>query len=99
MENAHLRSGMLEYDRQTEKLASRVRVRVSHYIGEEEQAHLISVFGSDSDVGVITAAVHEQARFYLTFPDGRTREVYSERALSATARVSRYQGENTQSGT
>jgi hypothetical protein len=66
---------MLEYDRQTEKLTSRVRVRVSHYIGEEEQAHLLSVFGSDSDVGAITAAVHEQSRFRLTFPDGRTREV------------------------
>jgi len=75
MENAHLRTGMLEYDRQTEKLASRVRVRVSHYIGAEEQAHLVSVFGHDSDVGVITAAVHEQSRFRLTFPDGRTREI------------------------
>ena len=75
MQNAHLRLGMLEYDRQTEELASRVRVRVSHYIGEEEQAHLLSVFGSDSDVGAITAAVHEQARFRLTFPDGRTQEV------------------------
>lgn len=75
MENAHLRIGMLEYDRQTEKLASRVRVRVSHYIGEEEQAHLISVFGSDSDVGAFTAAAHEQSRFRLIFPDGRTQEV------------------------
>lgn len=75
MENAHLRIGMLEYDRQTEKLASRVRVRVSHYIGEEEQAHLLSVFGNDPDVGAITAAVHEQACFGLTFPDGRAREV------------------------
>jgi hypothetical protein len=67
--------GMLEYDRQTEKLASRIKVRVSHDIGEEEQAHLVSVFGNDSDVGAITAAVHEQARFGLTFPDGRTREI------------------------
>jgi len=33
MENAHLRMGILEYDRQTEKTASRVRVRVSHYNG------------------------------------------------------------------
>ena len=75
MENAHLRIGMLEYDRQTEKLNSRIRVRVSHYIGEEEQAHLVSIFGSDSDVGAIAAAVQEQARFRLTFPDGRTREI------------------------
>jgi len=75
MQNAHLRIGMLEYDRQTEKLTSRIRVRVSHYIGAEEDAHLVSVFGNDSDVGAITAAVHEQARFRLTFPDGRIQEI------------------------
>ncbi len=75
MENAHLRMGILEYDRETEKAATRVRVRVSHYIGEKESAHLVSVFGNDSDVGAITAAVYEQARFRLTFPDGIMREV------------------------
>jgi hypothetical protein len=75
MENAHLRMGILEYDRQTEKTATRIRVRVSHYIGEKESAHLVSVFGNDSDVGAITAAVYEQARFRLTFPDGKMQEV------------------------
>jgi hypothetical protein len=75
MENAHLRMGIFEYDRQTEKTATRVRVRVSHYMGEEESAHLVSVFGNDSDVGAITAAVYEQARFRLTFPDGIMHEV------------------------
>jgi hypothetical protein len=34
MENAHLRMGILEYERATEKFATRIRVRVSHYIGE-----------------------------------------------------------------
>lgn len=75
MENAHLRMGLLEYERYTEKIATRIRVRVSHYIGEDEEAHLLSVFGNDSDVGAVTAAVYEQARFRLTFPDGEAREV------------------------
>jgi hypothetical protein len=75
MENAHLRMGLLEYDRYTEKIATRIRVRVSHYIGEGDEAHLLSVFGNDSDVGAITAAVYEQARFRLTFPDGEIQEV------------------------
>jgi hypothetical protein len=75
MENAHLRMGLLEYERYTEKIATRIRVRVSHYIGEDEEAHLLSVFGNDSDVGAITAAVYEQARFRLTFPDGEIQEV------------------------
>jgi hypothetical protein len=59
----------------TEKTSTRIRLRVDRYIGEDEQAHLISVFGNDSDVGAITAAVHEKATFTLTFPDGEVKEV------------------------
>jgi hypothetical protein len=75
MENAHLRMGLLEYERYTEKIATRIRVRVSHYIGEDEDAHLLSVFGNDSDIGAITAAIYEKARFRLMFPDGETQEI------------------------
>jgi hypothetical protein len=75
MQNAHLRLGLLEYHRMTEKTLTRIRLRVDRYVGEDEQAHLISVFGNDSDVGAITAAVHEKATFTLTFPDGEVKEV------------------------
>ena len=75
MLNAHLRLGLLEYHRMTEKPSTRIRLRVDRYVGENEQAHLISVFGNDSDVGAITAAVHEKAAFTLTFPDGEVKEV------------------------
>jgi hypothetical protein len=75
MKNAHLRLGLLEYHRITEKTSTRIRLRVDRYVGEEEQAHLISVFGNDSDVGAITAAVHEKATLTLTFPDGDVKEV------------------------
>ena len=57
MENAHLRLGLLEYLRITEKASTRIRLRVDRYIGEDRQAHLLSVFGNDSDVGAITAVV------------------------------------------
>jgi hypothetical protein len=59
----------------TEKTSTRIRLRVDRYIGEDEQAHLISVFGNDSDVGAITAAVHEKATFTLIFPDGEVKEI------------------------
>jgi hypothetical protein len=59
----------------TEKTSTRIRLRVDRYVGEDEQAHLISVFGNDSDVGAVTAAVHEKATFTLTFPDGEVKEV------------------------
>ena len=75
MENAHLRFGLLEYVRFTEKASTRIRLRVDRYIGEDRQAHLLSVFGNDSDVGAITAAVHEKAAFNLTFPDGMVKDV------------------------
>ena len=75
MENAHLRLGLLEYVRITEKVSTRIRLRIDRYIGEDRQAHLLSVFGNDSDVGAITAAVHERAAFSLTFPNGETKEV------------------------
>jgi hypothetical protein len=44
-------------------------------VGKDEQAHLISVLGNDSDVGAITVAVHEKATFTLTFPDGEVKEI------------------------
>jgi hypothetical protein len=89
MENAHLRMGLLEYERYTEKIGTRIRVRVSHYIGEDEEAHLLSVFGNDSDVGAITAAVYEQARFRLTFPDGEMQEIcLGEGAICSRGSVS-----------
>lgn len=75
MENAHLRLGLLEYVRFTEKASTRIRVRVDRYIGEDRQAHLLSVFGNDSDIGAITAAVHEKSTFSLMFPDGTTKDV------------------------
>jgi hypothetical protein len=75
MENAHLRLGLLEYVRMTEKASTRIRLRVDRYMGEDRQAHLLSVFGNDSDVGAITAAVHEKATFSLTFPDGTSKDV------------------------
>lgn len=59
----------------TEKASTRIRLRVDRYMGEDRQAHLLSVFGNDSDVGAITAAVYEKATFTLTFPDGSAKEV------------------------
>ena len=99
MENAHLRMGLLEYERYTEKIATRIRVRVSHYIGDDGEAHLLSVFGNDSDVGAITAAVYEHARFRLTFPDGRCRRSHRGKVLSAVAEASAFSVGNSPCGT
>jgi len=44
-------------------------------VAEDRQAHLLSVFGNDSDIGAITSTVHEKATFRLTFPDGTTNDI------------------------
>ena len=75
MQNAHLRLGLLEYQRATEKIVTRIRVRVDRYIGDDRQAHLLSVFGNDSDIGAITAAIHEKSSFTVSFADGTAKEI------------------------
>ena len=75
MQNAHLRLGLLEYQRATEKISTRIRVRVDRYVGEDRNAHLLSAFGNDSDIGAITAAIHEKATFTLVFPGGDSKEI------------------------
>jgi len=72
MQNAHLRLGRLEYKRNTEKTSTRIFLHVDRYVGEGKQAHLLSLFGNDAEVGAITAAIHENHTFELTFPDGKT---------------------------
>ena len=37
MENAHLRFGLLEYVRITEKTSTHIRLRVDRYMGEDRQ--------------------------------------------------------------
>jgi hypothetical protein len=75
MQNAHLRLGRLEYVRQTEVTNTRVSLHVDRYVGDGEQAHLLSVFGGDAEVGAIRAAIYEQHAFHVTFPNGTNKTV------------------------
>ncbi len=70
MENAHLRFGQLEYFRNTGKNDTHVTVHADRYMGEGDQAHLLSIFGNDAEVGAVMAAIQEDHRFEIVFPDG-----------------------------
>ena len=70
MKNAHQRFGVLEYTKRTiiktpqreygfEWIASSVRLRNR----EMERAHVLSILGSDSDVGAVWAGVNEHSVF------------------------------------
>jgi hypothetical protein len=68
MKNAHERFGVLEYTKRMKDTTTRIRLRLDRFIGEVQdgrngKAHLISVLGTDSDVGAIWAAVIEQNHF------------------------------------
>jgi len=71
MQNAHLRLARLEYARSTVKTQTHITVHVSHFIGEGEQAHLISFFGNDAEVGAVTAAIQENHHFDVVTNDGK----------------------------
>jgi hypothetical protein len=75
MENAYLRMGRLEYRRSSGANQTRIDVHVDRYIGEKDQAHLLSIFGNDAEVGAITAAIQENHKFDLIFPDGSRQTV------------------------
>jgi hypothetical protein len=75
MQNAHQRLGRLQYTRNTEKTNTQISVHVDHYIGNGEQAHLLSLFGGDAEVGAIRAAIYEKHTFTLTFPNGATKYI------------------------
>ncbi len=72
MQNAHLRLGRLEYSRSTEKTSTHISLHVDRYVGEGRQAHLLSLFGNDAEVGAITAAIHENHTFNVISPDGKS---------------------------
>jgi hypothetical protein len=73
MKNAHERFGVLEYTKRMKDTTTRIRLRLDRFIGEVDdarngKAHLISVLGTDSDVGAIWAAVIEQNLFTVEAP-------------------------------
>jgi hypothetical protein len=73
MKNAHERFGVLEYTKRMKDTTTRIRLRLDRFIGEIDdarngKAHLISVLGTDSDVGAIWAAVIEQNLFTVEAP-------------------------------
>jgi uncharacterized NAD-dependent epimerase/dehydratase family protein len=73
MKNAHERFGVLEYTKRMKDTTTRIRLRLDRFIGEVDdkrngKAHLISIVGTDSDVGAIWAAVVEQSHFTVEAP-------------------------------
>jgi hypothetical protein len=82
VKNAHERFGWLEFEKQLRDTRTRIRVALNQFIGEaadDKEAcgacHLVSVFGSDVDIGAIWAAIAGQEWFTISRPEASERRV------------------------
>src|SRR5271157_558866 len=75
MKNAHERFGELVYLRRTEKTRTHIRVHLSAWIGEDSNAHLVSVVGGDTEIGALAAAFANNDPFTVVDPQGVERIV------------------------
>lgn len=76
MKNAHLRFGWLTYMKMTEKSTTHFKVRLDRFIGEvlpdpprQAKAHFLSVFGTDTQVAAISAAISLGDKFMIEGPN------------------------------
>jgi len=76
MKNAHLRFGWLTYMKMTEKTTTHFKVRLDRFIGEvlpdpprQAKAHFLSVFGTDTQIAAIGAAVSLGDKFLIEGPN------------------------------
>jgi hypothetical protein len=77
MRNAHERFGALELSRRVKDTINEVRVLMDRVILEQSKdsratAHLVSVVGSDAEIGAVWAALVEGTVFRLRIPQGGT---------------------------
>ena len=82
MKNAYERLGCLEFEKQLRDTRTRIRVALDRFIGEPIESkgatgvcHLVSVFGSDVDIGAIWAAIAGQECLTVSGPDLTQRRV------------------------
>ncbi len=79
MQNAHERSGMLEFTKRIKDAMTHIRACVDRTVLEparneqgQTDAHLISVFGGDAEIGALWAGIIEGAVFQIQFPNRAT---------------------------
>lgn len=75
MENAHLRMGKLTFVRQTKDTSTQVTLYLDRLVAEVSAdpysmtaLHFLSVFGSDQEIGAVTAAAADHHSFQIAAP-------------------------------
>ncbi len=73
-----MRLATLRYTASTKSTSTNVSTHCDMLAHSEGQAHLLSVFGNDAEVGAIAAALSVGASFTIAFPDGSTTAIGME---------------------
>lgn len=77
MKNAHLRTSSVELHLTTRHTATRVRAFSDRFaIGQDKVTHMLSVFGGDSEIAAMSAALATNTSLTATLPDGKVRDLY-----------------------
>ena len=72
MKNAHLRLAQVQYSMSTKNWSTRVQVWCDRFATNDGNTQMLSVFGNDSEMATISAAIGTGAQLTATLPDGAT---------------------------
>jgi hypothetical protein len=75
MKNAHLRTGIVEYNVTTKSYSTRVQAFCDRFAMDAGQTHMLSIFGNDAEIAAISAAISTGAALTAMLPDGTTRRL------------------------
>jgi hypothetical protein len=76
MKNAHLRLAQVEYSASTKNWSTRVQVWCDRFATNDGYTQLMSVFGNDSEMAPLSAAIGTGAQLTAILPDGVTHRIY-----------------------
>lgn len=72
MKNAHARIGTIEFSIDRKKTSTRVRAYFDRFAADSEgQAHMVSIFGNDSEISAFAAAIISGVPLSARTPDGQ----------------------------
>jgi hypothetical protein len=71
MENAHTRIGIIEFSVERKKTSTRVRAYFDSFAMDNDQAHMVSIFGNDSEISAFAAAILTEVPLTAITPDGK----------------------------
>lgn len=70
MKNAHTRIGLIELSVERKATLTRVRAFFDRFAKDDEQTHMVSIFGNDAEVAAFSAAIASDLPLMVTTPEG-----------------------------